>query len=72
MIQQREQEDREDRQAEDGVPGEYNENRSHGTLGEKSPNEFGEEIATSRNFLGFKTAENSVRVDSKKPDRSVI
>jgi len=40
--------------------GEYNESHSHGTLEEKSPNEFAEEIATSRNFLGFQTAENSL------------
>ena len=39
-------------------PGEYNESHPHRTLGEKSPNEFADEIATSRNFLGFQTAEN--------------
>jgi putative transposase len=40
--------------------GEYNESRPHRALGEKTPNEFAKEIAASRDFLGFPTAENSL------------
>ena len=40
--------------------GEYNESRPHTALGEKVPNELAKEIATSRDFLGFQTAENSL------------
>ena len=38
----------------------YNESRPHRALGEKTPNEFANEIAASRDFLGQQTAENSL------------
>jgi putative transposase len=38
---------------------EYNENRPHRALGEETPNEFANEIAASRDFIGLQTAENS-------------
>jgi putative transposase len=38
---------------------EYNEGRPHRALGRRMPNEFAKEIAASRDFLGFQTAENS-------------
>jgi hypothetical protein len=38
---------------------EYNESRPHRTLKEKPPNEFAEEIAASRDFLGIQSIENS-------------
>ena len=39
--------------------GEYNESRPHRALGEKTPNEFAQESAASRAFLGVQTAENA-------------
>ena len=38
---------------------EYNESRPHRALGEKTPHEFANEIAASRDFIGMQTAENS-------------
>jgi putative transposase len=38
---------------------EYNERRPHRALGERTPNEFANEIAASRDFIGLQTAENS-------------
>ena len=38
---------------------EYNESRPHRALGEKTPNEFANEIAASRDLIGLQTAENS-------------
>ena len=38
---------------------EYNESRPHRALGERTPNEFINEIAASRNLIEMKTAENS-------------
>jgi putative transposase len=38
---------------------EYNESRPHRALGERTPNEFANEIAASRDLIGFQTAENS-------------
>jgi putative transposase len=38
---------------------EYNESRPHRALGEKTPNEFANEIAASRDLIGSRTAENS-------------
>lgn len=38
---------------------EYNENRPHRALGERTPNEFAHEIAASREVVGVQTAENS-------------
>lgn len=38
---------------------EYNENRPHRALGERTPNEFAREIAASREVIGVQTAENS-------------
>jgi transposase InsO family protein len=40
--------------------GEFNESRPQRALGEKTPNEFAEEIAASSDFLGLQTAENSL------------
>ena len=38
---------------------EYNESRPRGAVGERIPNEFANEIAASRDFIGIQTAENS-------------
>jgi len=38
---------------------EYNESRPHRALGERTPNEFANEIAASRDFIGMQAAENS-------------
>ena len=38
---------------------EYNGSRPHRALGEKTPNEFANEIAASRDFIALQTAENS-------------
>jgi putative transposase len=38
---------------------EYNESLPHRGLGEKTPNEFDNEIAASRFLIGLQTAENS-------------
>ena len=38
---------------------EYNESRPHRALGEKTPDEFANEIAASRDFIGMQTAGNS-------------
>ena len=38
---------------------EYNESRPHRALGERTPNEFANEVAASRDFIGMQTAENS-------------
>ncbi len=38
---------------------EYNESRPHRALGERTPNEFVNEIAASRDLIGLQTAENS-------------
>jgi putative transposase len=38
---------------------EYNESRPHRALGEKTPHEFANEIAASRDFIGMHTAANS-------------
>jgi putative transposase len=39
---------------------EYNESRPHRALGERTPNEFANEFAASREFIGKQTAENSL------------
>lgn len=39
--------------------GEYNESRPHRALGEKTPNEFANEIAASRDLIGLQTTGNS-------------
>jgi putative transposase len=39
--------------------GEYNGSRPHRALGEKTPNEFTNEIAASGDFIDLQTAENS-------------
>jgi len=38
---------------------EYNESRPHRALGERTPNEFANEVAARRDFIGIHTAENS-------------
>jgi putative transposase len=38
---------------------EYNESRPHRALGERTPNEFANEVAAGRDFIGMQTAENS-------------
>ncbi len=38
---------------------EYNESRPHRALGEKTPNEFANEVAARRDFIELQTAENS-------------
>ena len=38
---------------------EYNESRPHRALGERTPSEFANEVAASRDFIGQQTAENS-------------
>jgi putative transposase len=38
---------------------EYNESRPHRALGERTPNEFANEIAASRDLIGMQTAEDS-------------
>jgi len=38
---------------------EYNESRPHRALGERTPNEFANEVAASRDFVGQQRAENS-------------
>jgi hypothetical protein len=38
---------------------EYNASRPHRALGERTPNEFANEVAASRNLIGLQTAENS-------------
>jgi putative transposase len=38
---------------------EYNESRPHRALGERTPNEFANELAASRDFIAMQTAENS-------------
>ena len=38
---------------------EYNASRPHRALGEKTPNEFANEIVASRDFIGLQTAANS-------------
>ena len=38
---------------------EYNESRPNRALGEKTPNEFANEIAASRDFIGLQAAANS-------------
>jgi len=38
---------------------EYNESRPHRAPGERTPNEFANEIAASRDLIGPQTAENS-------------
>ena len=38
---------------------EYNESRPHRALGEKTPNEFANELAASRELIGSQTAESS-------------
>jgi len=38
---------------------EYNESRPHRALGERTPNEFANEIAASRDFIGVQPTENS-------------
>ena len=37
----------------------YHESRPHRALGERTPNEFANEVAASRDFIGSQTAENS-------------
>ena len=37
---------------------EYNESRPHRALGERTPNEFANEVAASRDFIGQQSAEN--------------
>ena len=39
---------------------EYNESRPHRSLGERTPNEFANELAASREFIGVQTAVNSL------------
>ena len=39
---------------------EYNESRPHRALGERTPNEFANGIAASRDSIGLQTAENSL------------
>ena len=39
---------------------EYNESRPHRSLGERTPNEFANVVAASRDFIGIQTAENSL------------
>ena len=39
---------------------EYNESRPHRALGERTPNEFANEVAAGRDFIGMQTAENSL------------
>jgi putative transposase len=38
---------------------EYNESRPHRALGERTPNEFADEVAGTRDFIGLQAAENS-------------
>jgi putative transposase len=38
---------------------EYNESRPHRALGERTPDEFANEVAASRDFIGMQRAENS-------------
>ena len=38
---------------------EYNESRPHRALGERTPNEFANEVAGTRDFIGLQAAENS-------------
>ena len=38
---------------------EYNETRPHRALGERTPTEFANEMAASRDFIGMQTAGNS-------------
>ena len=38
---------------------EYNESRPHRALGERTPSEFANEVAGTRDFIGQTTAENS-------------
>jgi putative transposase len=38
---------------------EYNESRPHRALGERTPNEFANEVAARRDFIELQTAENS-------------
>jgi putative transposase len=45
---------------------EYNESRPHRALGERTPNEFANEIAASRDFIEVQAAENSPQVWYKK------
>ena len=40
--------------------GEYNESRPHRALGEKTPNEFANEIAASRDLIGLQTTGDSL------------
>jgi putative transposase len=49
----------EDGQIVDTWRGEYNESRPHRALGERTPNEFANEIAESRDLIGSQTAKNS-------------
>jgi len=39
---------------------EYNERRPHGALGEWTPNEFANEVAASRDFIGMQITKNSL------------
>ena len=39
---------------------EYNESRPHRALGERTPNEFGRQVAASRDLTGLEGAENSL------------
>ena len=45
---------------------EYNASRPHRALGERTPNEFANEVAASRNLIGLQTAENSPQFWYKK------
>ena len=45
---------------------EYNESRPHRALGERTPMEFANEVAASRDFIELQTAENSPWTWSKK------
>jgi putative transposase len=49
----------ETRQIVEAWPREYNESRPHSALGERTPNEFANEIGASRDLIGVQTAENS-------------
>lgn len=51
---------------------EYNESRPPTTLEEKTPHEFANETAASRDFVGMQTAENSPWGYRKKPVQSVM
>ena len=60
------------RQIMEAWRGEYNESRPHRALGEKTPDEFANEIAASRDFIGLQTAGTRPRVGAKKAVRSLL